>query len=439
MLALFGCSAQSVTFAPASSGGLAAAQRAARSSPIDHIVIIVQENRTFDNLFNGFPGANTVKEGKNSAGKTIRLQSISLTAPYDLSHRHAAWVDDYADHAMDGFNHEREACYRRGSKCPPSNVAAYGYVPKSDVQPYWDMAEQYTIADAMFETSEGPSFPAHQYLISGTSTISNGSPYKASENAKDEEDIGHQGGCDSLPAATVETIDPQGKEGHAVFPCFERSAIVELLNEQYVSWHFYQASGGAGQWHAVDAIKEIREGPSFRNVVWPSSQILKDIRKGKLASVVYVTPTAAESDHPGANDGSGPSWVASIVNEIGESKYWDSTAIIVLWDDWGGWYDHVAPTVYNSYELGFRVPMIVISPYAKSGYVSHVDYEFGSVLKFVEETFNLPSLGTTDQRANDLSDCFDGSKRPFKRISARYSAQYFIDRPLDYRSPDDDF
>jgi phospholipase C len=143
------------------------------------------------------------------------------------------------------------------------------------------------------------------------------------------------------------------------------------------------------------------------------------------------------SDHPQDTNGSGPSWVAAIVNAIGKSKYWKHTAIFVTWDDWGGWYDHVPPPQLNSYELGFRVPLIVISPYAKNNYVSHVQHEFGSILKFTEEIFGLPSLHTTDKRSDDLFDCFNFSKPPtkFKKIPAEYPPSYFFNQPST--EPDD--
>ncbi|MBV9717981.1 MAG: hypothetical protein JOZ77_01570 [Candidatus Eremiobacteraeota bacterium] len=441
VLALVGCSADPSTFAPSTHQNGPSISHVQGSSPIRHVVIIVQENRTFDNLFNGFPGADTVSTGKNSSGKTVVLAEVPMASRYDLGHKHRSWVEDYHRGAMDGFNTEPVKCYGKRSGCPPPGSAAYAFVARADITPYWQMAQSYTLADELFETSEGPSFPAHQYLISGTSTIANGSPYRASENADDEDDIGHQGGCDSLASSSVETIDAQGAEGNPVFPCFERISIMDLLNEHDVSWRYYEPFGGAGEWHAVDAIKQIRDGPSYANVVWPSTRIFNDVRNGRLASVAYVIPTAKESDHPGRTDGTGPSWVASVVNAIGASKYWNSTAIVVLWDDWGGWYDHVPPQKYNSFELGFRVPMIVISPYAKTGYVSHTKYEFGSVLKFVEETFGLPSLDTTDTRANDLSDCFDYGRMPrtFARIKARFSKQYFLRQAIDGESPDDDF
>ena len=195
-------------------------------------------------------------------------------------------------------------------------------------------------------------------------------------------------------------------------------------------------------WNAVDALKPIWENRTeyAQNVIVPSSRVLTDISNKKLAQVVVVTPTAAASDHSGATDGTGPDWVASVVDAIGESAYWKSTAIFVTWDDWGGWYDHATPAIYNSYELGFRVPLIVISPYAKKGYVSHVPHEFGSILKFTEEAFGLPSLGTTDVRADDLSDCFDFGERGrgFESIRTRLSKQYFLRQSMTNEVPDPD-
>jgi phospholipase C len=144
----------------------------------------------------------------------------------------------------------------------------------------------------------------------------------------------------------------------------------------------------------------------------PKSKVLDDISAGKLPGVSWVIPDGASSDHASATNGSGPAWVASVVNAIGDSQYWNNTAIFVTWDDWGGWYDHVSPPMYNSYELGFRVPLIVISPYARPGYVSHVQHEFGSILHFTEEAFGLTPLGYTDTRADDLSDCFNFNQPP---------------------------
>jgi len=157
-----------------------------------------------------------------------------------------------------------------------------------------------------------------------------------------------------------------------------------------------------------------------------------DASKGKLPSVAWVIPDGINSDHAGfGRSDKGPSWVAGVVNAIGQGSDWNSTAIIILWDDWGGWYDHVAPPQLDYAGLGFRVPMIVVSPYAKSGYVSSTQYEFGSVVKFVEEAFGLGSLGTDDQRANSIDDMFNFSAKPraFNPINAKYSRSFFERQP----------
>jgi phospholipase C len=156
--------------------------------------------------------------------------------------------------------------------------------------------------------------------------------------------------------------------------------------------------------------------------------------------VSWVIPSGPESDHAQQNDGSGPSWVASIVNAIGNSSYWSNTAIFIAWDDWGGWYDHVPPKIVNSYEYGFRVPLIVVSPYAKPAYISHVPHDFGSILKFIEQTFNLPSLGYADAPADNLSDCFDFTQTPltFQNIPASLQADHFLNDRRPPADPDDD-
>lgn len=200
-------------------------------------------------------------------------------------------------------------------------------------------------------------------------------------------------------------------------------------------------------WNAPDAIEHIRYGSDYAYVVAPTKQIITDIGAGNLPNVSWAIPTAAESDHASVTDGSGPSFVASIVNAVGASQYWNSTAIFVVWDDWGGWYDHIKPPQYNYYELGFRVPLIAISPYARPAYVSHTQHEFASILNFVEETFgvtctnpppNCGALRYTDMRADDLSDMFNYAQTPlaFKQIPA---APLSVADQNDTRAPDDDF
>ncbi len=415
-------------------------QRAQRSvslkMPIQHIVVIVQENRSVDNLFQLLPGADTQSYGYNSKNQKIFLQPVALDAPYDVKHNHKSWLTEFNQGALNGFDRDGSKCNERRD-CPPPRIRAYGYVPTSDVEPYYTMAQTYAFGDHLFQTNQGPSFPAHQYIVSGTSTIHNGSPWRAAENVKHA-----LGGCDSPPRSRVGLIGPRGQHNRKAYPCFDRISIFTLLDQAGISWKYYQAFKGAHTWNAVDALEPIwqKKAEYKANVIVPPARVLHDVAAGKLASVVFVTPKAPESDHAGINNGTGPSWVASIVNAIGTSQYWNSTAIVIVWDDWGGWYDHVVPTVRNSYELGFRVPMIVISPYVKRGYISHVPYEFGSILKFIEETFDLGSLGTTDVNATDLRAffVFNAPPQAFRRIPARYPASYFVKEPPSYVPIDDD-
>jgi phospholipase C len=409
--------------------GLSIANGPNASHPkITHVVIIFQENRSTDNLFNGLPGAHTVKSGFDSKGAVVSLRPVSLKAKYDLDHSYNGFNTEFDSGKMDGFNLELSSCNTRGRVCGPKARRAYGYVPQKEVQPYFDMAQQYVFGDDMFQTNEGPSFPAHQYILSGTSTISTGSSYRASGWAS-APDQTVDGGCDSPDGSLAMTIDAAGQQRRQVFPCFERPSLTDLIDAKSLTWRYYISSKHANVWNGPDAIKHIRQSSEYAtNVITPPSQLLTDIAQNRLASVVWVTPTARASDHANITDGSGPSWVASIVNAIGQGPYWNQTAIFVTWDDWGGWYDDVAPQQYNAYELGFRVPLLVIAPYAKQGFVSHKQHEFGSILKFVEQTFNLGSLGTTDMRADNLADCFDFSKPPrkFKRIAAPLDGNYFL-------------
>ncbi|HTX58168.1 MAG TPA: alkaline phosphatase family protein, partial [Verrucomicrobiae bacterium] len=165
---------------------------------------------------------------------------------------------------------------------------------------------------------------------------------------------------------------------------------------------------------------------------------------GKLPAVTWVVPDAIDSDHPGDASDTGPSWVASVVNAIGQGPDWKSTAIVVVWDDWGGFYDSEPPPQLDFTGLGIRVPCIVISPYAKKHYVDDTQYEFGSILKFIEQTFGLPplgptALGYTDTRATSITNAFDFTQAPrsFTPIPAPYPPSYFLHRPPSHKPPDD--
>ncbi len=407
------------------------------SQAFQHVVVIFQENRTPDNLFHGFPNADIAGSGVNSTGQTIPLTPIALANNYDLSHAHNAFVEMYDSGKMDGANKITISCNIGAVNCPPANPQ-FMYVNPSDVQPYFQLGEQYTFGDRMFQTNQGPSFPAHQFIISGTSAPTATSNLFAAENPSPNGGTG----CAAPATATVALINPFGVESQYVYPCFEHPTLMDSLDAQTISWRYYTPAVNSGDaiWIGPLAIHHLYFGGDWANVIVPQTKVLTDIANGQLAQVSWVIPNGLDSDHPGGNNGTGPAWVASVVNAIGNSPYWSNTAIIITWDDWGGWYDHVAPPIYNSYEYGFRVPLIIVSPYSKQGYVSHVPHDFGSIVKFIDEVFDLPGLGYADARADDFSDCFDLTQAPitFQTIPASPNKDFFLNTKRPVTPPDDD-
>jgi phospholipase C len=399
---------------PVNSTPVSGGPGATPSERIQHIVVIMQENRSFDHMFNGFPGADTVQSGMNGSS-AVPLAVVPLGGTPDVSHSHTTWWAQWDQGKMDGFGAQ--------------SMLPYSYVQRSDVQPYWDMAQRFTIGDRMFQSNTGPSFVAHQYMIAGQSG-------NASENPD-----GNVWGCDAPAGERVALVGPNGTDLPGVYPCFDYQTMADLLDAKGVTWKYY-APGTSDSFYiisAFQAIKHIRFGQDWQsNVISPETQVLTDIANGRLAQVTWIVPTLNNSDHPGA-PAQGPDWVASIVNAIGASPMWSSTAIFVSWDDWGGWYDHVSPPQVDQMGLGFRVPVIVISPYAKLGYVSHTQHELGSTLKYMETVFKLPSLGARDSVSDDFSDCFDYTQKPtpYVKVKTGHSVAFFMQQKPS-GAPDDD-
>ena len=220
---------------------------------IQHVVVIFQENRTPDNLFQDpvliARGADIAQQGKNSSGQTITLAPIDLgtagSSPqnYDLSHAHAAFVSMYDGGKMDGA--DKIACW--AGQCPPN--AQFKYVMQSDVAPYFALAEQYTFGDRMFQTNQGPSFPAHQFIYGGTSAPTSSSPLFAAENTQQPME---PAGCIAAATTTVTMIDAAGSESAqpAQYPCFEHETLSDLLNAKAVTWRSYTPSAGS-RWTAA--------------------------------------------------------------------------------------------------------------------------------------------------------------------------------------------
>jgi phospholipase C len=408
---------------------------------VKHVVILVQENRSFDNLFHGFKGARTANFGYMHDGTKVRLLATNLLGP-DIFHGWHEGIFDWDNGRMDGFD-----LNRLGSGGTAGRIG-YQYVDRRYIEPYWRMAQDYVLADHMFPTMLGGSFTAHLDLIAGTTNLKSG-------EAEADTPLAPPWGCDAPPGTRTSIVDTARAEtlGGGPFPCFDQFAtMADLFDGAHVSWAYYAPSVGgpnrAGNvWSEFDAIAGTRHGPDWtRDVISPPGRVITDATDGKLPDVAWVIPDWANSDHAGGGTDTGPSWVASVVNAIGESRYWNSTAIVVLWDDWGGWYDSVPPPQLDFRGLGERVPCIIISPYARTGYVSDTPYEFGSVLKFVEEVFGLPHLsslgsggGYTDERAYSISNVFDFKRkaRRFRPIGTRYSRAFFLSQRPSTRPPDD--
>jgi phospholipase C len=398
--------------------------RSTASGKIQHVIIIVQENRSFDNLFQGYPGADTVSSGKNSLGQTIQLASVPLETQYTIDHSFAAHKAAYDNGKMDGFNKEQEF----GG--PPN--PEYVYVPHAESKPYFDLATEFVVGDRMFTSHVDESFVSHQYIIAGQAASAVDLP------------LGWPWGCDGGPSDTVQTLTKRRTYGKSEQACFDYQTIGDELDGKRLTWRFYTSTlnGGGSEWSGYQAVRHIRYGNDWaKDVISPQTKFFTDVAAGTLANVTWITPTYPNSDHVNTGGKGGPQWVASLVNAVGKSKFWDTSAVFVMWDEWGGLYDHVPPPTVDYDGLGMRVPLLVISPYAKKQYVSHVQYEHGSILKFVEDQFGLARLAASDTRANSpAADCFDFTQPPRKYVPIKTAldAQYFISQPYDGRPPDDE-
>jgi phospholipase C len=478
----------------AAAGALPAARisRGSASTPISHVIVIIQENRSFDDFFSTFPYANgttvgyaepmppaeqsyCAAEGQQviTYPTTVPLTEVSLqgkgfpTTPpsasnpgkpfdanEDLAHDYeGGYLVDCDSVAtppnpsnpckMDGFDLSHTGPDGEGQwTC----TYTYQYVDPSDIAPYWTMAQQYVLADEAFMTQGSESFTAHQDLIAGGTAgiVSNASII--------DDPTFFPWGCDGSYSqlTSLLTIYGQYENNKGPRPCwnYPNGTIRDELDAGGISWKFYAnkvcpytsaCNGNSGIWSAFDAVKNVRYSKEWgTKVTFKDTKIFADIKDHRLPDVAWVTPDGVNSDHPAEKSDTGPSWVAQIVNAIGTSKYWKSCAIVVLWDDWGGFYDHVAPALYDDQGgLGFRFPMIIISPYAHP-HVEHTQYETASVLRFIEDNWGLKTLGQEDQRATSIGNAlnFSQTPRPFQTIAAKYSKSFFLNQKPSGIPPD---
>jgi phospholipase C len=376
---------------------------------IQHFVFIMQENRSFDSYFGTYPGANGIPPGVSFVdphdGSTVTLyhdtNDINRGGPHGWDNAQA----DIDSGKMDGFLSESyKGINADGTSFNPSNTPGrnpkdvMGWHDYREIPNYWNYAQLYVLQDRMFESVASYSLPAHLYMLAAQS-----------------------GGY-------------VGYRGQPMPTTYNFPEITELLTSGKIDWKYYVTSGKLPDteddhvvgsqsqeeqnpdkytlWNPLPAFPKVQNNPAQRSRLQGTSQFYKDASDGNLPQVSWVIPSGAVSEHPPAGVREGMAYVTGLVNSVMEGPDWDSTAIFISWDDWGGFYDHVPPPKVDQYGLGIRVPGLVISPYSRENYIDHNTYSFESWLKIVEERFDVNPMTARDTNALDMIDAFDFSQTP---------------------------
>jgi len=339
-------------------------------SDIKHIFIFVEENHTFDNYFGYYPGVNGLAGAKpqyfpNSTTPVNPFEIDSATIKMDLCHMASCAQADFNKGQMNGFL----------TPAGEGTNQTMGYFNPDLIPYYWDYASQYVLMDNWFTPFMGPSLPNHIYLVAG------------------------QSGNITTNNASV---------------TFSFPTIVDELDAAHVSWAYYAGSHSfTNGWNPLPSSTTYLKANPNEEQLKETNTFPLDIAAPRFPSVAWVMPeTDALSEHPPYNITSGQDYVVNEINDIMKSQYWSSSAIILTWDDYGGWYDNAVPPQVDQYGLGFRVPALIISPFAKQGFVDDTLSEHASTLRLIETIFHLPSLGTRDAKANDLLEAFNFNQQP---------------------------
>jgi phospholipase C len=376
------------------------------ATPIKHVVFVIKENRTFDNMFGLFPGANGVTVGMDR-GEPRTLTTAVDRLEMDIRHCYDCALQAWNEGEMDGFATISET----------ADEFAYTQFRPEDLPNYWHWASSYVLGDNFFASAQGPSFPNHLYTIAAQSGGTHENVYQDIDELRERHrDTGlfKAWGCDSMEDSYAVVVDSEGVR-KKVPPCFDFLTEGDLLSEAKIPWAYYAATQyqNGYLWSAYDAIRHVRENEAYwQTHIFPVDSFARHARGGLLPPVTWVTPRFELSEHPEYSMCHGENWTTEIVNALMEGPEWDSTAIFITWDDYGGFYDHVPPPQVDEFGFGIRVPLLVISPYAKQGYVSHELGEFSSVLRFIEDNWGLTQLTHRDREATPLLSAFDFEQTP---------------------------
>jgi phospholipase C len=354
---------------------------------IQHFVFIMQENRSFDHYFGTYPGAEGIPPGvcvPGSSGSACAAPSHDASlVNQGGAHNWVNALNSIDGGLMDGFI--------AGSSQKPGDVM--GWHDYRELSNYWNYARLYVLQDRLFESITSYSLPAHLYMLAAQSG-------------------GYIGTGQTYPVS------------------FAFSEITQLLGSGKIDWRYYvnrgktagAADGGVADvdsdettytyWNPLPAFPAVKNDPTQFSRLTDATQFYTDAENGKLPQVSWIIPNSTLSEHPPASVAAGMNYVTGLVNAVMNSAQWNSTAIFIAWDDWGGFYDHVDPPKVDQYGLGIRVPGLVISPYARQGYVDHKTYSFESWLRLAEERFGVIPMTARDNTANDMADAFDFTQQP---------------------------
>ena len=399
------------------------------SDAIKRVVFVVKENRSFDHYFGRYPGAHGATSGQTTDGTTVELSVPPDVEPHDLGHDFRAALVAINGGKMNGFDR-----INAGTGKSADELAGYSAFTREGMPNYWAYADRFVLSDHFFTSMYGPTFPEHLYVIAAQSNRIVGNKLTADQpgNYCDDPSEYAPRFRDGLTLAEKqrimqlersvggfysETLQEIANYWERIRSCFDIPVLPDLLEEKGISWKYYAKEN---VWmNGMQAIKHVRFGPMWEKVQDPEN-FFDDVESGQMPQVSWVIPEEPYNEHPGAGKSvcAGENWFVHLVNTVMRSKYWKETAIVLVWDDFGGFYDHMVPPQYDIMGLGPRTPALIISPWTKrgdnpkGGFIDHTEYEFSSVLRFIEDLHGLEPMTDRDRRASPLAGAFDFTQEP---------------------------